>query len=132
MDIFDSLFNNGSKILFVCVIVFLIFRIILLFFGKKYAQTLLRLKEDRLKIVVNSRTQLATLFKLTLWWLPVLLILLFIVNYLVVPEIHGSFMVGTIFVLELLVFVEFLYTRWLLRYLAEHKAEKEQEVEAKV
>jgi hypothetical protein len=119
----DNLF---WKVLLVCEIVLLIYSTILIFFRKKHAEALLKEKEAMLKRIINYRTLRLKVYKLTLWWLPVLLILLFIVNYFVVPEIQILFMVGAIFVLELLVFVEFLYTRWLLRYLAEHKAEQGQ------
>jgi hypothetical protein len=121
MDNFFINLNNYLKILSIFEIVALIPTIILIFFREKYAQDFLRLKDDRLNRIVKWRTQKLKIYRIILWLVPIDLILLSMAFYFFIPGINIVFLVIIMFLLELYLMIEFLFTKWLLRYLADHK-----------
>ena len=116
-----TLFNDYLKVLPAIEIIFLMLRIVLLFFGKKNAEVLVKLKDEKLKIFIDSRTMMVKLFKLLLWLSPLYLVFFPIGIYIFMPEINAIMVFTVLFLMELLLLVEFLYSRWLLRYLKAHR-----------
>jgi len=117
----DNSFNSYLKVWSICSIIILIFRIIPIISKEKYANVLMKAPEEQFNRILRLRTLLLKLLKLFLWLSPLYLIFITLAVHLYVPGVDLIILIGAVIVLELMILVEFLYTRWLLSYFKNHR-----------
>lgn len=99
----------------------LIVRIVQLFSVEKYAEALLKVTSEQLKRIIRLRTFVLKITKLILWLSPFYLVVVPIGIHLFLPEINAILIFATMVLVVLMILVEFIYTRRLLRYLEAHR-----------
>ncbi len=83
----------------------------------KYAGILLKGTDEQLKKLIDAHTQLLRAFKRILRLSPVVLVFLPVAIYIFIPEINAFAVFTAALFLELACLEEFLYNRWLIKYL---------------